>query len=251
MSDIIFTGRCVSITQDDVKKFLVKHNDYERKVYDKNGDLVKEYVSTLDEPFTLTGIYEIPVYWPAFWNALDMVTTRSISYSDLPLSYKPDSPAEIIVSGIYEYKKSAYYKERKKAKEDALAAAAAEAERVRRDVPAITLEYEAMKKERDELEEKLLSYKQHLRSIKERVSSIDRDVAARNLPKWLKESVENLRYYALMTFDYNPHSRTRPWWSAPPKALRLSDFSEAQKADGTADRDILAQMTELVNKGFE
>lgn len=247
---LITLSHTTNISQDDIKKFLVTVNSYERKIY-KNGDLVKEYPSTLDEPFALTGIYQIPTNWPVFWNALDEVSSAKTDISThYNLDDKCQTVANFISDAIRQYKKSNYYKMAKEKIDDRLKAEAEEAERVRHDVPAITARYETLEKEYKQLQETLLSYKQHLRSIKAAVYYLDKNVDEKNMPKWLKKDVGHLRYEALKSFDYNP-KRTPPcWWDAPPNALRLSNFTEAQKADGTADRDILAQMVELVNKGF-
>jgi len=121
---------------------------------------------------------------------------------------------------------------------------------LRQDIPAITARYDTLEKEHKQLLEALDAYKHHLRLIKKGVSHLDKNVAEKNLPKWLKSEVEDLRYNALKSFDYNPERLHRCWWDAPPNALRRSEFSEAQQLDGTADREIYAQMTELINKGF-
>jgi hypothetical protein len=247
---LITLSHTTNISQDDIKKFLVTVNSYERKIYEF-GDLVKEYPSTLDEPFALTGTYEIPTNWPVFWNALDEVSSAK---TDISTHYNLDSSchtvAEFISDAIRKYKKSVYYQKAKEAKEAEAKAVKDEAERVRQDVPAITARYETLEKEYKKLQEILLSYKQHLRSIKSTVYYLDREVGEKNLPKWLKKDVGHLRYEALKSFNYNPNSRNPCSWEASPNPLRLSDFSEAQIADGTADREMLAQKEELVNMGF-
>jgi len=243
---LITLSHVTHVSQETVKKHLASLNSYERKVYE-HGDLVKEYPSTEDEPFALTGTYEIPTNWPVFWNALDEVSVkdREIDTDNSSCIHDKYSVSEIISKAIQIYKNSGYYKKAKKVIDDKILAEKEEAESLRRNVPEITARYDVLEKELREVEATLFAYQKRMRDIKDSVARLDKEVSEKTLPKWLKNTVEAIRHITLA--DYNvSHKR----WSEPARPLRLSDFTEAQRADGTADRDILAQMRELVNKGF-
>jgi hypothetical protein len=250
---LITLSHVTHISQDDIKKYLLNVNSHERNVY-QHGELIRQYPSSLDEPFALTGIYEIPTNWNVFWLCLDeaskIVTTVENSTSYLVEKYQYHTISDSVSNAIKKYKKSAYYQKAKDAYEARLKAEKQEAERVRQDVPAITARYETLEKEHQELKMVLLSYQTHLRSIKEEVANLDKEVAEKNLPKWLKKDVESLRFTALKHYYQNPIDFKYSRWEAPPDAIRLSNFTDAQKADGTVENSIYEQMRELVNKGF-
>lgn len=237
------------INQSVIKNYLVAMNSYERKVYER-GELVKEYVSTLDEPFALTGVYEIPTNWPVFWASLDEVCeTEATADNSTPLESRYMTVSDVIKEAIKQYKKSDYYKNAKKAIDDARAALAAEEERLRQDIPAITARYDTLEKEHIEMVDTVDDYKRHLRDIKGQMASLEERVAESNLPKWLKEETRAVRDCALMSYN-RPSGSSRGHWTWPETPLRLSGFSQAQIADGTAKREIHEQTVRIVNHGF-
>ena len=242
---LITLSHVTHVSEKTVKDYLASINSYERRVY-ANGDVVKEYPSTLDAPFALTGIYEIPVNWPIFWTALDNVSSNDVvEENGHSLNNKIMSVSEFIRNAIGEYKMSSYYQNAKKVILDKQEAEKQEAESLRRNVPEITARYDVLEKELREVEATLFAYQKHLRNIKASVTRIDKMVDERNMPKWLKSDMSDLRTEVLYHYDVSGKR-----WERPPKALRLSDFTEAERADGTAERQILEQTTLLVNKGF-
>ena len=110
-------------------------------------------------------------------------------------------------------------------------------------------EYEKLKKERDELAKDLDNCKEHLRDIKGQVSSFHTRIAKSNLPKWLKYDVENIHDIAMSYYTGIPGASHG--FRFAPNPPRYTDFSQIEKADGTADKVIREYEYKWINHGFD
>jgi len=110
-------------------------------------------------------------------------------------------------------------------------------------------DYDKLKKERDDLAKELDNYKEHLRNIKCQVSSFHSKISTIKLPKWLMYGAENIKDVVMSYYTGRPGSSHG--FTFPPYPPHLTDFSEAEQADGTAAKAIRDYTYRWVNYGFE
>lgn len=217
----------VVLTHEAIQKRLEIAGRYESEFNGRD----KNYPNTLENPFILAGIYQVPVNWPVFWKCMEY-TKSSEFKTDYPGEYRFDS-YDLIKMAITYYKggldsipgSEYFYQTRnalRKAEEDKKEAEKAEELRVRNAVPEITLKYDALLKENETLKKQIHSYDRHLNKIKHGVVDIDRRIGEGKYTKWLTTAMEELVSEAIL---YWKDGR----WCSPGRPIHKNDFAPAER----------------------
>jgi len=161
----------------------------------------KSRINTPEDPYVLRGYYNIPIDWDDWWRCFNetIAPTTAVAverYGDFKVS-----PHDIIKKAVDAYHQTdrfvsalAEIKEAKKAKEEA---DKAEELRIRQDVPAITLKYDALLLQFAEMERKAKAYEAYSKNLCEKINEVEEVIhEAKWAPKYHKELMKDIKKHA-------------------------------------------------------
>lgn len=161
----------------------------------------KTRINTTEDPYVLRGYYNIPIVWEDFWRCFNDAIAPSGAVATERYGDFKVSPSDIIKKTIDAYHQTDRFvsaltavKEAKKAKEEA---DKAEELRIRQDVPAITLKYDALLIAFAEMERKAKAYKAYADVLCVKINDVEETIhEAKWAPKYHKEKMKEHKKHA-------------------------------------------------------
>lgn len=173
---------------------------------DRHHHSEKAVINSAENPSVLRGWYNVEIVWEDFWRCWDEVIVAPAAFAVERYADFKISPNDLIKKAVDAYHKTDRFqncliaiKDARKAKEEA---DKAEELRIRQDVPAITLKYDALLIAFAQMERKAKAYESYARNLCGKINDIDEVIQeAKWAPKYHKEMVR----------DNNKHATGGEW----------------------------------------